>query len=262
MNIILGSDPEIWAKKEDVIVCADGLVKGTKMNPHVVEGGAIQVDGFALEYNTDPAATLAEWEANHLKVQKAMLDRLDGYTLGFEATAVFSDEDFNAAPEDAKVMGCEPDYNAYTKRANPKPNGDVTFRTAGGHIHIGWGENFDINSDFHLGECRALVRVLDLFLGLPSILMDDDWQRRQLYGAAGAFRPKSYGLEYRTLSNFWTATPLLRAWAYNNTLAAIKYAANVNNPIYNVSEYINNNNKENAEMYCNHCNVKYLEEAA
>jgi hypothetical protein len=34
-------------------------------------------------------------------------------------------------------------------------------------------------------------------------LWDSDKKRRELYGALGAYRPKSYGVEYRVLSNAW-----------------------------------------------------------
>jgi hypothetical protein len=46
-----------------------------------------------------------------------------------------------------------------------------------------------------------------MFLGLWSVIRDPDTKRRELYGKAGAFRFKPYGVEYRVLSNFWLHTP-------------------------------------------------------
>ena len=227
MKILLGSDPELFVFKNGEPISAHGMVDGDKYNPLAVEDGAVQVDGMALEYNTNPADTLDAWEHNHSSVQK-QLSAMIGKDLTLEAkpTAFFSEEVFNSTPKEALVLGCEPDFNAYTGRANPKPNGEVKFRTGAGHIHIGWGEGFDIKDPFHLGECHALVKMLDLHLGIPSILMDGDFKRRELYGRAGAFRPKSYGLEYRTLSNFWVATEKGRKWAYESTNRAVERACN------------------------------------
>jgi hypothetical protein len=50
---------------------------------------------------------------------------------------------------------------------------------------------------------RDIVCMCDYLLGLPSLLEDNDTRRRELYGKAGACRLKSYGPEYRTLSNYW-----------------------------------------------------------
>ncbi len=60
---------------------------------------------------------------------------------------------------------------------------------------------------------------MDAVLGIPAILLDDGLLRKQLYGKAGAFRPKEYGVEYRSLSNFWVFSPeiikeLLRNFKY------------------------------------------------
>ena len=41
-------------------------------------------------------------------------------------------------------------------------------------------------------------------MGLPAVRRDSQDKRRKLYGQAGRFRPTSYGIEYRTLSNYWT----------------------------------------------------------
>jgi hypothetical protein len=42
-----------------------------------------------------------------------------------------------------------------------------------------------------------------------------------MYGAAGAFRPKPYGVEYRVLSNAWLQSEELMAWVYRTTTKAI-----------------------------------------
>jgi len=251
MKILLGSDPELFVFKKGEPISAHGMIEGSKEHPLIVQDGAVQVDGMALEYNTDPATTLAQWENNHVSVQKQLKKMLKrGLKLEATPTAFFAEEVFNTTPEEALELGCEPDFNAYTGFANPKPNAKVKFRTGAGHIHIGWTDGADIKDPFHLGECRALVKALDFYLGMPSVRMDDDWQRRTLYGKAGAFRPKSYGLEYRTLSNFWVKDKALRAWAYKNTHLAIKFAMDAeNNAPFWVRGVINENQVNKAEYY-------------
>lgn len=90
---------------------------------------------------------------------------------------------------------CDVDFNVYTEDANPKPKGNRTnLRSAGLHIHCGYDNN---NIDTSL----ELVKYLDLYLGVPSVLKDPDTKRRSLYGKAGCFRLTSYGVEYRVLSS-------------------------------------------------------------
>lgn len=51
-----------------------------------------------------------------------------------------------------------------------------------------------------------LIPLMDLFVGIPSVLIDRDpnaSSRRMMYGKAGDFRYQPHGIEYRTLSNFW-----------------------------------------------------------
>ena len=38
-----------------------------------------------------------------------------------------------------------------------------------------------------------MVKLLDIFLGIPSVIIDPDKKRRKLYGKAGAFRLTKYG---------------------------------------------------------------------
>jgi len=257
MKILLGSDPELFVMKEGAFISAHGLIDGDKKHPLPVKHGALQVDGMALEYNTNPASNLAEWERNHVSVQCSLRRKIGrGFSLKATPTAFFSEEVFNSTPDDAKILGCEPDFNAWTQDVNPAPNADVNFRTGAGHIHIGWTKNEDITDPFHLGECYALVKALDLYLGVPSVMMDGDSNRRQLYGRAGAFRPKSYGLEYRVLSNFWTKSSKLRAWAFNNTIAGIAFAQK-KNPI-RISGIINDNSIKLSKDYCDYYGVNYL----
>jgi hypothetical protein len=82
-----------------------------------------------------------------------------------------------------------------------------------------------------------------------------------LYGKAGAYREKSYGVEYRTLSNFWVFDERLSDWVWKNTERAVKAV----DARFAVDEYkdsildaIDNNNKETAAMLCKKLDLEVL----
>lgn len=219
-KILLGADPEIFVSKDGKLVSAYGLIEGDKQHPSKVKQGAVQVDGMALEFNIDPAASEAEFISNIDTVMGILASMVPGHKLETIPVANFGLEYIRAQPEKAKELGCDPDFDAWLVCQNPRPNGELPFRSAAGHIHIGFMEGNDAptNDADYIAFCAAKVRELDFYLGLPSLFYDNDTQRRQLYGKAGAFRPKTYGFEYRTLSNQWLATDELKRWAYRATV--------------------------------------------
>jgi hypothetical protein len=221
MNLLFGADPEVFYKEKGQLVSALGIVQGTKDSPHAVKNGALQVDGMALEFNIDPAKTVGEWVGN-LRSVMAQLEGMIKGEIVVTPIAEFGEEYIQAQPQEAKELGCDPDFNAWTGAENPKPNEDLPFRTGAGHVHIGFTEHADADDPEHFALCCKLVKQLDFYLGLPSLLMDDCTKRRSMYGQAGAFRAKPYGLEYRVLSNFWLASDDLMKWVYNTAEQALK----------------------------------------
>ena len=210
----VGADPEMFIKKGRSYQCAEGVIPGSKYEPHIVDKGAVQVDGMAVEFNIDPANTEDEFVDHLGTVMTTLGNMVDGHELICKPSVTFNKKVWEGASEEAKILGCEPDYNAWTGEVNPKPIAPKGFRTAAGHIHIGWTEDADIKDQHHINECEAIVRELDFRLGYPSLLLDPDTDRRTLYGKAGAYRPKSYGVEYRVLSNFWLKEEELQRWVY------------------------------------------------
>lgn len=219
LRILLGCDPELFCRniKTGEFVSAHTLMPGTKTVPHKVNQGAIQVDGVAAEFNIDPAANQAGFTSNIT----AVMGQLQGfigkdYELVSDPAVTFPDSYFKSLPEEVRELGCNPDFNAWTGQVNDKPDGAATnMRTAAGHIHIGWTDNQDPTDSTHFDDCRIVARNLDYFLGLYSLMWDGDTNRRKLYGKAGSFRPKPYGVEYRPLSNVWLRSPKLQGWVYN-----------------------------------------------
>lgn len=235
-DFLIGADPEFFVQRFGKLVSAHGLVPGTKERPFVVKKGAVQVDGMALEFNIDPAETYAMFEDHMVTVLDSITKMVPGYEILVQPVAAkpefgnlavsvadFGKEYIDSQPDEAKALGCNPDFNAYTRLPNPTPKAETPFRTASGHIHIGWRRGADVNNEGHLEACRALTKSLDVWLGIPSLVWDKDDRRRELYGAAGAFRPKSYGMEYRVLSNAWITNPLLRKTVFYNTIKAIEH---------------------------------------
>jgi hypothetical protein len=215
MDIKIGCDPEFFVKKDGQYVSAFGLINGTKYNPQLVDGGAIQVDGMALEFNIDPAKTAEEFSGRIQNVLKQFREIIPSeYEFAFDPVAQFGEEYIRSQPPEATELGCTPDFNAYTGETNPKPNASVPFRTASGHIHIGWTEDVDPYDPEHFEACCMLVKELDHSLACLEKFWDSDTQRKELYGAYGAFRPKPYGVEYRVLSNAWVRDPDLMQFIF------------------------------------------------
>lgn len=205
-NVLIGTDPELFLKDEaGRYVSAHDLIPGSKQQPHRVNRGALQPDGVAAEFNTDPAATADEFLANIDQVidqlQSTFKSLRPDLTIAITPTATFEKEYFDGLPMVATILGCTPDFNAYTGGQNDPPSTTEPFRTGSGHIHVGWGRGFKPNHKEHFEKCRLMVKQLDTVLYVSSLLWDSDDKRRTLYGKIGCFRPKTYGVEYRPLSN-------------------------------------------------------------
>jgi hypothetical protein len=222
MQFRIGCDPEVFVKKGGTFLSAFGLIKGDKKNPFPVRNGAVQVDGMALEFNINPADTEDQFAFSVQDVLNQMKAMVPDYDVVAVPVAKFTHDYLKSQPREALELGCDPDFNAWTHQVNQKPDGDRPMRTASGHVHIGWTDGADINDGQHRGMGEAAVKQLDFFLGLPSLMYDADTERREMYGKAGCCRFKSYGVEYRTLSNAWLNSEKLTRWVYRNAISGMK----------------------------------------
>ncbi len=207
MKILLGADPELFVRSERTkkFVSAHDLIPGTKQEPYAVKCGAVQVDGVAAEFNINPAECEDEFVFNIATVMGRLGEMIRSCDKNFQLvaspTAVFDQDYFDSIPVEAKVLGCTPDYNAYTGEPNSPPHTNEPFRTGCFHVHVGFTNDEDPKDRSHFEICRNLAKQYDAVLFPLSHTWDADQKRRSLYGNKGAFRPKSYGLEWRPLSN-------------------------------------------------------------
>lgn len=219
--VTVGCDPEAFLKHQGQFVSAHGLIPGTKAMPHSVTNGAVQVDGMAVEFNITPASSSEQFVLHINTVMEQLRGMLKGYDVVASPVAYFDEAYMRAQPEEALELGCEADYDAYREgEPNPRPNGDNPFRTAGGHVHIGWATDLPVDDPEHIEACIMLCRELDYYLGVPSLFWDEDDMRREMYGNPGAFRAKSYGVEYRSLSNAWIKDERLMTFVFNQVQRA------------------------------------------
>lgn len=260
MKIKLGCDPEAFL--QDVngqLKSSIGLIGGSKDSPMplpIGEGYCVQEDNVALEFNIPPAEGRSQFVESISKTLNFLTESIKdmyGYTLSDKSADSFPAEELNNPM--ALQFGCEPDYNAWTKGVNPKPKAeDANLRSCGGHVHIGY--------DKDKADVPTVMQMMDLFLGVPSILMDSGELRKELYGKAGAYREKSYGGEYRTLSNFWIFNNRLIEWVWDNTSKAVDAAESrltlSEQDSTDIVSAINNNDKELAMQLVNKFNLEIV----
>lgn len=203
--LYLGSDPELFLFKNGKPKSVIGLLGGTKEAPVPVKelgkGFAYQEDNVLAEYNIPATTSMDSWRSYHTSMMKYLADKLKEHgTLRNVPSAIMPDSELENPR--AHLFGCEPDFNVWDIEVNPKPHAEnPALRSGGGHIHFG----------FKMSKVDKVLfgRYCDLGLGLHSVLEDSDTQRRNLYGGAGCIRFKPYGIEYRTLSNYWVESKWL-----------------------------------------------------
>lgn len=203
---MLGADIEAFVYNESnkAYVPCVGLLPGTKDAPaplaELPEGYAVQEDNVMAEFNIPPASDAYSFMSSVRTCASSVWKMLPpDHLLVFEPSVKFRPIDLQS--EQAKRIGCEPDFDAYTGgtlRTNPPPL--TLFRGAGGHVHL--GGNFNC-PDFVAALFAELY--IGLFAGQSGNTPTSD-TRARWYGQPGVYRPKPYGIEYRTPSCMWAAT--------------------------------------------------------
>lgn len=215
MSRTFGSDPEFLILDRDRLpVSAIGLVLGDIEN-RIKEGDhEFYCDNVLAECAIQPAHSKEMAIKNFRDCFKIYNRMVRPYELATQASCIFSDDQLDN--EAARKVGCAPDMCAYELIQKDPPVSEITkggLRSCGGHIHLG--------SPMLMGdgpEPILAVYMLDLFIAVPAIWMDKDptsAMRRSIYGQAGRYRVKPYGIEYRSLGNFWLNSPKSVALVYD-----------------------------------------------
>lgn len=259
MFLRLGCDPEVFLKDaKGNPVSAIGKIGGTKARPKPIKElnsyyapdvgiFALQEDNVALEYNTPAASYTDHWVTYHQKINSYIDDLLKPMGLKRHIVPCVEFPESELQTPKAWVFGCEPDYDAWNLQINPRPESNNRFlRSAGGHIHVGYAKPSKISS-------IELVRLLDVFVGMPMMVAEEPNKRKELYGRAGACRFKPFGVEYRTPSNFWTAKDSRIKWIFLqahkafSTMGSSRSLDLMNNR--DIPEIINKNDRSGAKTF-------------
>ena len=251
VSIRVGADPEVFLQNNaGKPISSIGYIKADKWNPMQIpdmpKGFTLQEDNVSLEYGIPPAASAQEFIGSINAVMQKSLDYLPELSFSKLSCIIFPEDQMEHPL--AHIFGCEPDFDAWADKENRKPEPPHPFmRSAGGHIHVETEK-----------DGKSVVRLMDLFLGVPSVLMDTGEDRKKLYGKAGAHRIKPYGVEYRTLSNFWIFSDRLIQWAWDNTQRAVESELDVSVYADRILQAINGNDKTVAKQLVEEFNLEVI----
>lgn len=238
----IGSDPELLLvdRRLGRPVSAIDVLKRSKYDRiDFGNDASVYYDNVLAEMTVHPGKTRDELVAAFREV--------------FTKTANYIGKDFEIVPrashtyldtevdhDDARAAGCSPEFDAYLMMQMMPPQFEGGFRSAGGHIHLGvdnWKEY--VGKDFEgkyvwnnfikdpEGVCLIdpmsklrTIKLMDILVGLSVALIDVDPSsaaRKKLYGNAGRHRPTPYGVEYRSLGNYWLSSPTMVELVYDLT---------------------------------------------
>lgn len=188
----IGSDPEFILLKKKPVSAIGILPKkehAIKLNQNLYF-----YDNVLAECNVTPSCSKEEFVCRSKICTEDLSEIIGEHKISPRCCAYYHAKEL--LHKDAVKFACEDELSAYTKCVVDQPK-MTNLRAAGGHIHIGSEGLKDIK------YALLYVKMLDLFLSVPFVMMENKNKRRKIYGKAGCFRTTSYGIEYRTPSNFW-----------------------------------------------------------
>lgn len=208
-TVTFGCDPEVFFVKKGTLNRKYPVVVGAeKVLP---KNGHVVPDGVQAELHPGTAACRANL-GNYMKSAMASLQTLakkHDLDVCFRSVVNVRAAELATLSIGAQQLGCMPSLNIYGRPHIQTDGMKYRKRSAAGHIHIG----SNLIDRGVVSQTKAayippsvLVPLLDILVGLPSVMIDRDpgnVERRKKYGKAGEYRLPAHGLEYRTLSNFW-----------------------------------------------------------
>jgi hypothetical protein len=213
----LGADPElfVFSHEKNRIVSSIPVVIKDKHDPiDLGDGIKMYADNVLLETSFPPSDT----KDGAIKTIKSALTKIQDWlgrkhSLVAQASHVFSQDDIGAKPDLMRgqlpvewEIGCNPSWNAYTRKQTIPAPFASGLRSGSFHIHVG----SELLDDILMKE--VAIKMFDLLVGCSSVIIDKDETtiaRRMLYGKAGEFRPTDYGVEWRVLGNYALRSPQL-----------------------------------------------------
>lgn len=216
-GIYMGADPEFFfrpTKKRNIIGSEKVIDKDkgvdVKSLHNTMVRSAIICDGVQGELNIAPSSCRA-YVGNQIRECFVVLDRhlkKTDVVADFRPLAKITKKEMQSLSPQSKIFGCSPSYNAWEmppevpiEDINPA---EYRIRTAGGHLHL--GSNDRNLTKWMKDNIVRTIKMCDYIVGNTCVLLDRDegqTERRKTYGRAGEYRIQDWGLEYRTLSNFW-----------------------------------------------------------
>lgn len=258
-NFKIGSDPEFFLinKNTGKYISSIGIIGGSKESPKPIsnDGYFIQEDNVAVEGNIPPTDNKEDF-INSINFLKDYINRNtdNEIEVNNSASAIFDDDQLDNPV--AQLFGCEPSYNCWTLDMNTinREGVNPNLRSTGFHIHVSFEEPT-------IDRRVRLLKCMDIALGVPSILYDNDNRRRSIYGKSGDSRFPEYGVEYRTLSSVGSSNNALIGLIWDNTIKAIDLFNDENfdpNKYSNVQTIINNDLKDEALKICQELKLNYI----
>lgn len=205
----IGTDPEFMLEKDGKIYSAIPILNKKKK----INYSSFYHDNVLAECTIKPSSNKEEF-LNNIKESLYNFSKLvHPYKLisksahYYDKSELFSEKSFEISCDAEKCV-----YDLKVIHQDEQILRSTNLRTAGGHIHIG----DKILKDKY--KALSCVKMMDLFVGFTSIYLDknkDAVVRKKLFGKAGRFRDKNYGIEYRSISNFWLNNPYYAAFIFD-----------------------------------------------
>jgi hypothetical protein len=218
-DITFGTDPELFLSRNGRVLASEKVIPEEGLSIRTGAKPIVVRDGVQVELNPESSSSIPGVLSNictSMRNLRAILAKEDNVTVDWSGTVDVDMDELNTLSPATRLLGCNPSDNYYgAKPINVDP---FTFRqrSAGGHIHLGLNPSSHYSNNMH-SAARELIPVADILVGNTLVMLDRDpraAERRLNYGRAGEFRRPKYGVEYRTLSNFWLRSPILADLAF------------------------------------------------